>query len=69
MYARPMYDIEPERQNAWLVKHARMLEAGIFKPRMTRQLDLWDLDNGVRAAHKEFEQGTSMGKISLTVSK
>jgi len=68
MYARPLHDVEPERHNAWLTKHAAFLDNGIFKSRMLRQFSLWDLENGIRAIHREFEQGIGMGKVSFTVS-
>jgi len=68
MYGRPLYDIEPERQNAWLTKHAAFLESGVLKSRLLKQFSLWDLDNGIRAIHREFEKGIGMGKVSFTVS-
>jgi len=69
MYGRALHDIEPERNQSWLSKHAAFLDNGVLKSRMLKQFDFWDLDNGIRAIHREFEAGIGMGKVSFTVSK
>jgi NADPH:quinone reductase-like Zn-dependent oxidoreductase len=65
MYARSLYDIEPERQGAILNRTADLLEKGILEPRMTKSYDLW---TEIQEAHRHQETGRTIGKVALRVA-
>jgi NADPH:quinone reductase-like Zn-dependent oxidoreductase len=63
MFARPIYNWEPELQNGILNRNSELIDSGVFYPRMTEKF-AW---NELPAALKKVEEGRAIGKISVTV--
>jgi NADPH:quinone reductase-like Zn-dependent oxidoreductase len=63
MFARAVYNWEPELQNAILNRNSELIDSGVFYPRMTEKFS-W---NELPAAMKKVEEGRAIGKISVTV--
>jgi len=65
MYARAIYDVEPERQGQILNRCADLLEKGVLVPRMNKSYDLW---TEIQEAHRQQEGGRTIGKVALRVA-
>src|SRR5882757_4637676 len=65
MGARVAYDQQPERHGEILTGIAQLVDAGLLQVHVSSE---WALDN-LAAAHREIEQGRTIGKMAVRVSR
>eukprot|EP01026_Neomeris_dumetosa_P083903 TRINITY_DN9783_c0_g1_i8.p2 TRINITY_DN9783_c0_g1~~TRINITY_DN9783_c0_g1_i8.p2 ORF type:complete len:367 (+),score=53.63 TRINITY_DN9783_c0_g1_i8:93-1103(+) len=65
MFARLMYDLEPEKQGKLLSQVAELIDSGVIKSCVTKKLG-W---NEMAQAHKESESGKAIGKMVVQVDQ
>eukprot|EP00898_Chlorokybus_atmophyticus_P008720 jgi/Chlat1/884/Chrsp107S01323 len=66
MFARPSFDLEPERQGQLLQEAADLFDAGVLKSTLTKTLDMW---TQLADAHELAESGQLLGKVALVAIK